>query len=502
MKPSGWLSIVRSGAAMSVQRTIFQPPSLRILVLFGFGLVIVPLLIALFSAIYSVDKLTKVSRFTVYRAVRVTQESRILLEKLTAMERSARQYFVLQDPAFFDVYEAEHDEFILLIHNLMNLVGQDRLWRSMKELAAQEFELYRKLMATRWYAQSQVVVRDRFKDLNALVHDLGEQSALLVRQEVAVLDNSYADVKKRILRQSSVLLPISIFLVIVFVYLIIRPIRQLDKAIRRLGRGDLESKILIYGTQDFEYLGERLNWLRERLKQLEENKRRFFRNVSHELKTPLATINEGIGLLADEVVGEVNAEQKNIVNILQSSSTKLDKRINDLMNFSRLQSKADEFSREHFNLHNLISNVIQDYEINLRAHNIVMTTHLDHVKIFGNPNKFRVAFDNLLSNAVKYSPQGGEVRVSLRQIEDGIQLDIEDDGPGIALEERKKVFDLFYRGRTTREAGIKGSGLGLAIVAECVVAHHGTIDILDPKLGKSGAFFRVSIPLDLRQISR
>ena len=81
-------------------------------------------------------------------------------------------------------------------------------------------------------------------------------------------------------------------------------------------------------------------------------------------------------------------------------------------------------------------------------------------------------------------------------------MDFEDDGSGIPPDEREKVFDLFYQGRATRAAGIKGSGLGLAIVKECVEAHQGSIQILDPNPGKSGAFFRVTVPLDLRKVSR
>lgn len=480
---------------MARLRTI-QPPSLRILVAFGFLLVIIPLLIALFSAIYSVDRLTKVSRATVYRSVRVTRESQILLEKLTTMERSARQYLVLEDPIFFQAYEESHNEFVVLVHDLMKLVGEDQLWRLMKQLAAEEIELYRDMTAPGKDPMRLDRVSERFRYLNQLVHELGDKGALLVRKEVGELDSSYADVKKRILAQSSVLLPISIFLILIFVYLIIRPIRQLDRAIRGLGGGDFESSIHVHGTQDFEYLGGRLNWLRQRLKQLEENKQRFLRNVSHELKTPLATINEGVGLLADEVVGELNAEQKDIVHILDTSSSKLERLIEGLLKFSQLQSETEDFTRQQVDLSELVNSIAKEYQINLRANDIDLALRLEPVKILGMADKCRIMLDNLLSNAVKYSPRGGQIRLSLYRSGDQVLLDIDDDGPGVNYEERKKIFDLFYQGRLTRDAGVKGSGVGLAIVNECVSAHNGKIEVLEPKPGKSGAFFRVSFPLE------
>ena len=487
---------------MSKLGRVFQPPSLRFLVLFGFGLVVLPLVIALLWAIFSIEALTTVSRITVYRAVQVTSESQILLEKLNIMERSAQQYFVLADPVFFHAYEVAHDEFVVLIHDLINLVGQDRLWRTMKELAAEEFELYREV--SRKHADPQILesIPARFKALNRLVHELGEQSAVLVNEEVAALDDSYQNLKQEIFTQSSFLLPVSIGLVVVFVYLIIKPIRQLDQSIRILGRGDFDSSIEIYGTMDFEYLGSRLDWLRERLKQLEENKQRFLRNVSHELKTPLATINEGVGLLADEVVGELNTEQKDIVNILQGSSTKLDQLIEDLLNFSQIQSQMGDSSREYIDLRRLLESVVKEYRINLRAKGIVLNLDLIQVKVFGVRSEFRVIIDNLLSNAVKYSPTGGQISISLGLAGDFIQLEFEDEGPGITPDERNKVFDLFYQGRESREAGIKGSGVGLAIVKECVSDHHGSIEILDPKNVKGGTHLRVLIPRDLRRRSR
>ncbi|MCI0653067.1 MAG: HAMP domain-containing histidine kinase [Methylococcaceae bacterium] len=481
---------------------LFQPPSVRSLVLFGFALVVLPLLIALLLAIYSIDTLTTVSRVTVYRAVSVTKESQILLEKLNIMERSAQQYFVLADAVFFRAYEAAHDEFVVLIHDLINMVGEDRLWRTMKELAAEEFELYRALSRPPSETPDLETIAERFKGLNRLVHDLREQGAVLVNQEVGAVDDSYQDLKKRIFTYSTFSLPMSIFFIAIFVYLIIKPIRQLDHSIKILGRGDFESPIEIHGTMDFEYLGSRLNWLRQRLKQLEENKQRFLRNVSHELKTPLATINEGVCLLADQVVGELNTEQTDIVKILQGSSTKLDQLIEDLLKFSQLQSQMADSSRETIDLRVLLESVINEYRINLRAKDVVLSLNLVPVTVFGVRNEFRVIADNLLSNAVKYSPDGGEIRITLCISGNHIQLEFEDQGPGIAPEERQKVFDLFYQGRATRHAGIKGSGLGLAIVKEYVSAHHGSIEILDPSIGKTGAHVRVMIPRDPRKRKR
>lgn len=483
---------------------LFKPPSVRFLVLFGFGVVVLPLLIALFWAIYSIDRLTTVSRATVYRAVHVTRDSQILLEKLNDMERSAQHYFVLEDPVFFRAYETEHNKFVTLNHNLINLVGQDQLWRTMKQLTTEEFELYREVSSRRVDAETvdSETILVRFKNLNRLVHELSEQSAILVDREVVELDSSYDELKNRIVTQSGFLLPVSLFLAVISVYLITKPIRELDHSIRKLGRGDFETPISIHGTMDFEYLGGRLDWLRLRLKQLEESKQRFLRNVSHELKTPLATVKEGVGLLADGVVGALNVEQSELVNILHESNAKLEQLIDDLLKFSQLQSQPGDSRWQTIELRPVLESVVYGVRIQLKAKAIIMNFNVIPVNIQGVQNDFRLIIDNLLSNAIKYSPQGGEIKISVSRAGSFIQLDFEDQGPGIPVEERSNVFNLFYQGRATREAGVKGSGLGLAIVQECVSNHHGSIEILDPGSGNNGAHIRVLLPRDLRQSQR
>jgi len=310
-------------------------------------------------------------------------------------------------------------------------------------------------------------------------------------------DINYAPlpISQNMLYQALLLLSISTLLGGLIIAIMMPPIQQLNNAIKGLGKGDYVRNIKVTGPSDMEFLGERLNWLRVRLKNLEDEKHLFFRNVSHELKTPLATIHEGAALMADNVVGKLNAEQTEIIQLLQSSSKRLDKLIADIITFSQMTRKQGNRGKKKISIRALIYSVLKDYQIISRSRSITLQTHMESISCTVIPTMLRTIVDNLLSNAIKHSPNGSNILISLRRGKNHFILDIEDEGPGITEKEINRVFDAFYQGRATRKAGIKGSGLGLAIVRECVAAHQGIIEAMNREALLKGAKFRVVIPL-------
>src|SRR5690606_35978379 len=136
------------------------------------------------------------------------------------------------------------------------------------------------------------------------------------------------------------LIPLPLLLATVFSWLINRPIKQLKASIQQLGQADLRPLPAISGPQDIVELGREIDWLRQRLQALEDQKLRFLRHVSHELKTPLASLREGVALLDDELAGSLNARQRSIVAIMDSASRDLQKRIEDLIRYSGMMRDA------------------------------------------------------------------------------------------------------------------------------------------------------------------
>jgi two-component system sensor histidine kinase GlrK len=143
----------------------------------------------------------------------------------------------------------------------------------------------------------------------------------------------------------------------------------------------------------------------------------------------------------------------------------------------------------------VVSGVLREHKLAALARMISFDTRLPSAEIVGDIGKIRTIVDNLVSNAVKYSPRGGSIRVELAQRDGLAVLDVVDQGAGVDPQERQRIFESFYQGRPPAEGKVKGSGLGLAIAREYALAHGGRIEAVDRADGRTGAHFRLLLPL-------
>src|SRR6266702_2696308 len=232
--------------------------------------------------------------------------------------------------------------------------------------------------------------------------------------------------------------------------------------------------------------------LRERLIELEQQKRLFLRHVSHELKTPLTALREGSELLADEAAGPLSAGQREIVGILRENSVRLQQLIEDLLNYHRAEESVGRLELAPLRFERIVEQVLEDHRLAARARGIRVDLRLERVMLHADEEKLRTVVANLVSNAIKYSPDGGIISLALHPEGDKVVLDVEDTGPGIPPEDRERIFDWFYQGEHVHRGRVSGSGLGLAIAREFVAAHGGRIEVVDDLA--AGAHFRVTLP--------
>jgi len=331
-----------------------------------------------------------------------------------------------------------------------------------------------------------------FVDLSELAKTLDAQGAALVDREVQSMQEVAERAQRIVVWQLLGLLPVAFLLVLGFTPLIAKPIRQIDAAIRRLGEGAFSEQITVEGPQDLERLGKQLDWLRLRLVELEEQKTKFMRHVSHELKTPLTALREGAELLSEERVGPLNGNQREISGILCHNSVRLQKLIEDLLNYHTVQFQKTDLNISSVQMRTIITKVVHAQKLALLTNRLRLELDCPGITLEVDAEKLRIIVDNLVSNAVKFSPAGGRIRIAAREQDEHVILDVADSGPGIAREDRDKVFDAFYQGQIKHAGHVQGTGLGLSIVWEYTIAHHGTIEIVDNPAG--GAHFQVTLP--------
>ena len=479
--------------------TVYRPKSTLKLILYGFGFVTVPLVVALgFVGLY-VDRLGHQSQNAVYQAVQAISASRELSDTLTTMERSGRQYVVLADDTLLANFESGHAAFRETVQSLQQMPLSSEQREQVETLAEQEQAIYERISQTDPGNIDQGALAEDFRETNALSREVLAGSNRMVDREVDRMQDTASTAQQLLFWLALALAPLTVLSVTFFTAVIAGPIRQLDRAIRRLGGGDFQQPIALSGPRDLQYIGERLDWLRQRLLELEEQKTRFLRHVSHELKTPLTAIREGGDLLADPSVGDLNREQRDIAGIITGNAGQLQRLIDDLLNFSTARDTATTLTLERTRLGELVQEVARNHRPAILSKDLDLQLELQDVHVDADTERLRTVVDNLLANAVKFSPTGGAIQVALARVRDTVVLSVSDQGPGIPTEEREQVFDAFFQGRVQAEGTVKGSGLGLAIARESIEAHGGRIELGDSADG--GALVRVILPLDGRTAS-
>jgi two-component system sensor histidine kinase GlrK len=471
---------------------LYYPRSFLKLILAGFSLAVLPLIFALINNAFSINQLATHSQRAVYQAVQATQNSRFLIEQITNMERSVRQFAIIGEPSLLQGYGLAHERFVDTARRMATLPLESRQKQALEALRAREAALFDR---TAQSAAKADVIGSAVAELAALseaARALDEQGNLLVDREVNTMQKMAGEVQRFIYWQLLALVPIALLLVVAATLLISKPIAQLESAIQNLGEGRFDTRITVNGPADLESLGHQLDWLRLRLLDLEEQKSRFLRHVSHELKTPLTALREGVELLSDEVTGKMTAGQFEIARILRQNTLRLQKLIEDLLNYHSAQFHTSALSFSQFDLKVMVTHVAQQHSLTMRSKNLSLNLSASDLQIEADENKIEAIIDNLLSNAIKFSPAGGTIRVQLRRRGADAVIDIMDEGPGISPEERGRVFEPFYQGNTAYTGPVKGTGLGLAIVREYAAAHQGSAEIIDD--GNPGAHLRVVLP--------
>ena len=470
-----------------------RPRSLNGLILVGFGFVALPLLLAVIWALVSLDRVAEQSERLVFTGVSAAENNRRLEEQLGTLERVARQYQVLRNP----------DSLQIMLEDLGSL--QEQLTEMAPMVAeANATELANSIgrgARTSVAVLSQPDIEDeqvaaaieRFAPMRQRVERLTNILSAYVDAELSTLQETARDAQRISAWQVAALVPGTLVLVLIFIFLVARPISQIDTAIHQLGESGFSKPIDIKGPTDLERLGRQLEWLRLRLLELAQEKNKFLRHMSHELKTPLANIREGTELLLDGSVGDLDGPQREVTDILRMNGLKLQQLIENLLSFSAWQTKSEVLTLSDFPLRAQVISIAKAQRLALKAANIQLKLEIDDIIVNADQDKLRTVLDNLLSNAIKFTPRGGLITIRARREPTSFMLEFGDTGPGIPEEESPRIFEAFFQGRREQGGQVGGTGIGLSVVLECIQAHDGTVELIDSD-EFPGAHFRIHIP--------
>jgi len=425
-------------------------------------------------------------------AATLTAQVQRLAERTVAMERSARQFLVLDDDGLRERFRDAWQDARATQEALGRLMAEPATLRLFAEWGRQADAAWEVLQNP---GRARATALKRLTPLFARLHGLNE--TLTVQGQQAMdrrSDAVLAELEQQRRLISAIVIgaiALAVVLGLAFGHWLLRPLTHLETAIGRLGDNRFDQPVDVRGPADLRRLGRQLEWLRQRLATLESDKTRFVRHISHELKTPMASIREGAALLRDGVAGPLTADQAEIVRILGDNSAALQRQIEDLLSYHALASDSQQLRRRPVELKGLLERVVDEQRLLWQARGLQVVVDAAECAAMVDGGKLAVVMANLLVNAVRFSPPGGVVRLALEQDDTGLRIDCIDDGPGVAAQDVERIFDPFYQGRNQAPGARRGSGIGLSIVREIVQAHGGSCRLLP---SERGAHFRIEIP--------
>lgn len=279
--------------------------------------------------------------------------------------------------------------------------------------------------------------------------------------------------------------------------IITAPMAEIREAAKKISQGDFKARVKVSGQNDVAEMGEAINYMAQELELIEDRRRKFVSDVSHELKTPMA----GIKLICDtcEEIDDPHM-QKEFISDISTEVDRLSRLVEKLLILSRLDEGKITFKPIDIKL--MIEKVVRNLMPVAKKRDISVYTdcrYESYPPVMVDYDKMFEAFYNIADNAIKYSPEGGHLYVGVDCDTENIIVTFEDNGSGIPVEEREHIFERFYRLDDSRARDTGGTGLGLAIAKEAVAAHRGTITV-DSVKEKEGSIFTVKLPLRSEEV--
>jgi signal transduction histidine kinase len=284
------------------------------------------------------------------------------------------------------------------------------------------------------------------------------------------------------------------------IWYLTKNLREINYAAQRFQQGDLEYRIADDNKTELTGLAKTYNHMAEtivkdmdKIKSLEKVRSDLIANISHDLRTPLAIIQGYIETLQMKE-GSLNPkERKEYLAKINSSGERLAKLIAQLFEYSKLEANQIEPQKESFLISELANDVHRSYQVLAQKKNISLHLNMESQVplVFADISLVERAIQNLMDNALKFTPEGGEVMVSIKPHKENVEISIKDSGPGIAKENQQLVFERYRQTKTGKEK--EGAGLGLAIVRKIMDLHNARIKVFSQP--NEGTTFSFNLPV-------
>lgn len=445
---------------------------------------------------YNTHQLMKISEEIVTKSYRLLGTAKVMVDQLLAMEEKEKKYLVLRSPEYKEAFTTAMNVFETSLRDALTLIGAHEEAVPLENLA-------------REYADTkptalEVMERGNEKSLwipEDTLDRWGRWVSLFKEMEERRMVSASRELHRRgrmALRWGLVGIAVSLAMGLLaafsFAHAVRRPLAELRRGIRALTRKGSAEPLKILSRDEFGELAFAFNEMLHRLGEEERMRSDFLSMLTHEIRNPLTTVRESIGLVEGESMGPVTESQKRFLNLARRELDRVGTLLEQLLQNSRLESQPLHLDPQVIRPADLVAATIQRtaplcHTKGVAVHHAVEN---DLPNIIGDMDHLQRVLLNLLTNAIKFSPEGGTVRVQVgKDPEDRVVFSVRDHGPGVPKAEQPLVFGKYYRASTLQDR-FHGTGLGLYIAKHIVEAHGGKI-WMESEPGQGSTFF-FSVP--------
>lgn len=318
--------------------------------------------------------------------------------------------------------------------------------------------------------------------------------AVYLAESILEADAAAGNIRRNLIIFASVLVILVAMLSLGLSYMITAPIDNFIGVSKEFSKGNFNVKAKEKGTSELVEMAKALNYMSKELDDFEQNRKKFVSDVSHELKTPLATIK----LICDSIITTENPEPEMIQDFLGDLSDEVDRLtrlVERLLTLTKMDSNQNNAKLMQVDFMVMLNAIVRKLTPNAEQKQIVLFTDFGETVLepmMLDYDKIWEAIYNVADNAIKYTPEGGYVRMGLSLNNQTVTVTVADNGPGIPDSEKEHIFERFYRLDDSRARDTGGTGLGLAISKEAVQLHGGDITVSDAQDG--GCVFDIKLP--------
>ncbi|MCM2534450.1 HAMP domain-containing histidine kinase [Neobacillus pocheonensis] len=315
----------------------------------------------------------------------------------------------------------------------------------------------------------------------------GRTYALFIRPDIKFLFNEMHILFGWIL---GLAITLTIVMVLINTKYLVKPISNLTKATKSLANGDFTVKLDSKRHDELGELSHSFLWMASKLEQIDEMRKEFISNISHDIQSPLSNIKGYTNLLENESIS--NEERSHYVSIINGEIRRLSTLTKQLLLLASLDRNEDIIKKKLFNVGGQLKELIRNYQWAVNEKGIMLSYSLPNIEMVGDPSLLNTVWDNLLSNAIKYNKPNGSIEISLDKKGDSVFITFADTGIGMKNTEVERIFERFYRADMARTRTVEGP-VGLSIVKTIVDLHGGTINVRSKE--NEGTAFMVELPI-------